>query len=92
LQKDVWFSELVTDDTTSHVYRKTMLEFTFCCSVWIVISLLIERFYYGSNIHILVIVGFSGRPLLCGVGLGKQGGKVWTECIWLWIGTGVGLL
>jgi hypothetical protein len=24
--------------------------------------------------------------------LGKQGGKMWTGCIWLWIGTGDGLL
>jgi hypothetical protein len=36
LREDVWFSELVTNDTTPHVYRKVMLVVTFDRFVWII--------------------------------------------------------
>jgi hypothetical protein len=35
-------------------------------------------------------LGIDGRIILKWI-LGKQGGKVWIRCIWLWIGTSDGL-
>jgi len=37
-KRNVWPNQLLTSYTTPHAYRKTMLEITFYCSVWNVIS------------------------------------------------------